>query len=158
MVATASHYITTLLPLLSSPQSQSVSISPTSPRSSIFTSLKRSVSKNSISEEKKNFILSENKNENLILNINDPLWIDKKNQFWSATVIALTRDKVTVEYDNPGPYLWRKTETLSLNDACLKQRQPGMNPEFEGYVRISKTNGGYIKAWKSGLERPMADI
>ena len=143
-----------------SPQSQSVSVteSPTSPRSSIFASLKASVSRKSISEEKENFIPSTNNNENLILSINDPLWINKKGQFWPATVIALTRDKVTVEYDKSGPYLWRKTETFALNDPCLNQRQPGMKPEFEGYVTISKTNGGFIKAWKSGLERPMADI
>lgn len=143
-----------------SPQSQSVSmsISPTSPRSSVFASLKASMSKKSISEEKENFIPSTNDNENLILSINDPLWINKKGQFWPATVIALTRDKVTVEYEKSGPYLWRKTETFPLNDSCLNQRQPGMKPEFEGYVTISKTNGGYIKAWKTGLARPMADI
>ena len=25
------------------------------------------------------------------------------------------------------------------------------NESSEGYVRISKTNGGYIKAWKTGM-------
>ena len=38
--------------------------------------------------------------------------MDKKKIGYSATVITLTRDKVTVEYDNSGPYLWKKTETL----------------------------------------------
>ena len=58
-----------------SPQSASV----TSPRSSIFASLRHSLSKTSIlSEEKEHFIPSAN-NENLILHINDPLWIKKRS-------------------------------------------------------------------------------
>jgi len=125
-----------------------------SPKSaSLFSSFMRSPSSQSST-----YIPANDNKENLVLNINDLLWVNKKNQLWSATVIALSRDHVTVEYDNGGPYLWRKKEEFALNDPCLVQREPGMSSEIEGCVHISKANGGYIKAWKTGLQRPMADL
>jgi len=95
----------------------------------------------------------------MILNINDSLWIQKQNRLWSGTVIVLTQNKVTIEYKKgERPSLWRKTETFELNDPCLIQKEVGMSPEIERCVEISKSNGGLIKAWKKGMERPMADI
>ena len=117
------------------------------------SSIVDSASSKGVIEESK-----EMERENLLLNINDLVWVNKKNQLWSATVIALTRDKVTIEYDNGGPYLWQKTETFALNDPCLSTKEPGMPPDIEGCITVSKSNGGYIKAWKTGLSRPMADI
>ncbi len=72
---------------------------------SLFDSFKKSIIGNVTDD------VVENNKENLMLNVNDPLWVNKKGYFWAATVIALSRDKVTIEYDNNGPYLWRKTET-----------------------------------------------
>jgi len=96
--------------------------------------------------------------ENAVLHIHDPLWVKKENQLWSATVISLSSNTVTVEYESGGFFWWKKKETFSLGDPCLVLREPGLIPEFEGCVEISRANGGYIRAWKTGFNRPHFDM
>merc|ERR1719356_1268637 len=92
--------------------------------------------------------------EKAVMHIGDELWVRKKNKVSAAKVIAMTSTTVTVEYDNGGLLWWKKTEVFPSGDSSLMLRGAGMAPQFEGCVEISKSNGGYIKAWKTGFQRP----
>merc|ERR1719295_927758 len=90
----------------------------------------------------------------LEMHIGDEVWIKKQDKISAAKVIAMSSTTMTVQYDNGGLFWWKKTEVFSLGDSRVMLRGSEMAPQFEGCVEISKSNGGYIKAWKSGLQRP----
>ena len=92
--------------------------------------------------------------ELLRLNIDDCIWVRGKNnnKLYAATVIGLTRNTCTIEYDNK-PFTFINTETFQLDDARLSLREPGFNDDkfgnIEGRVEIDSKIGGFIRIFQN---------